>query len=209
MDAPTPAHEVTRLLGEVNRGNRDALDALMPLVYDELRRIAGRHLQHERLEHTLQPTALVHEAFLRMVDQNSCHWQSRLHFMSVAATMMRRVLIDHAKARFRNKRGGPNQHRLSIDDVNIAVEERAVEVIAIDEALKRLAELDPLQAKVVELRFFGGVSLEETAQIMELSEATIKRYTNSARAWLHMEINRGGHHPSPAASPSSSGAQGE
>lgn len=192
MDGTPSAHEVTRLLGEVNRGNRDALDALMPLVYDELRRIAGRHLHHERLEHTLQPTALVHEAFLRMVDQNSCHWQSRLHFLSVAATMMRRVLIDHAKARFRNKRGGPNQQRLSIDDVNIAVEERAVEVIAIDEALKRLAELDPLQAKVVELRFFGGVSLEETAQIMELSEATIKRYTNSARAWLHLEINRGG-----------------
>jgi RNA polymerase sigma-70 factor, ECF subfamily len=107
--------------------------------------------------------------------------------------MMRRVLIDHAKARFREKRGGPGQQRLSIDDLNIAVEERAVEVIAIDEALKKLNLLDPLQARVVELRFFGGLSVEETAQILQLSEATIKRYTNSARAWLHMEINKGGH----------------
>ena len=138
MDASPSTHEVTRLLGELNRGDRHALDSLMPLVYDELRRIAGRHLQRERLEHTLQPTALVHEAFMRMVDQSSCHWQSRLHFLSVAATMMRRVLIDHAKARFRTKRGGPGQQRLSIDDLNIAVEERAVEVIAIDEALKKL-----------------------------------------------------------------------
>ncbi|MCC6536232.1 MAG: sigma-70 family RNA polymerase sigma factor [Bryobacterales bacterium] len=191
MDAPT-SHEVTRLLGELNRGNRDAIDILMPLVYDELRRIAGRHLSHERQDHTLQPTALVHEAFLRMVDQDNCQWQSRLHFLSVAATMMRRVLIDHAKARFRHKRGGPGQQKINIDDMNIAVEERAVEVIAIDEALRKLAMLDPLQARVVELRFFGGVSVEETAQILELSEATIKRYTNSARAFLHMAIYRGG-----------------
>ena len=191
MDPSTSSHEVTRLLGELNRGDRRALDSLMPLVYDELRRIAGYHLKRERSEHTLQPTALVHEAFMRMVDQNACHWQSRLHFMSVAATMMRRVLIDHAKARFREKRGGPGQQRLSIDDLNIAVEERAVEVIAIDEALKKLHDLDPLQARVVELRFFGGLSVEETAQILELSEATIKRYTNSARAWLHLEINKG------------------
>jgi RNA polymerase sigma factor (TIGR02999 family) len=185
------ATQVTALIRRLNDGDRQALDALMPLVYDELRRIANRHLAQERPDHTLQPTALVHEAYLRLMDQRSSQWQGRLHFLSVAATMMRRVLIDHAKAKFRIKRGGAIQQRVSLEDIDLATEERALEVIAIDEALSRLAELDEIQAKVVELRFFGGVSLEETAQILSLSEATVKRYGNSARAWLQREIARG------------------
>ena len=184
-------HEVTQLLGQLNNGNQEALEALMPLVYQELRRIAGRHLSAERPGHTLQPTALVHEAFLKLVDQNSCHWENRLHFLSVAATIMRRILIDHAKARYRDKRGGPLQQKVSLDDLNVATEDRALQVLAIDEALDRLAALDPQQARIIELRFFGGLSLEETSGIVKLSEATVKRYTNSARAWLQREISKG------------------
>jgi len=184
--------EVTRLLGQLNSGKREALDALMPLVYDELRRIADRHLHKERTGHTLQPTALVHEAFLRMVDQNSCHWQNRVHFMSVAATMMRRILIDHAKARYREKRGGQNQQKVSIEDVNIVVQERVMEVLAIDQALQKLEQMDQQQARIVEMRFFGGMSVEETAHALDLSEATVKRHSNSARAWLQREIAQGG-----------------
>lgn len=190
MESPKdPTAQVTTLIQRINNGDRSAMDKLLPLVYDELRRIANRHLANERPGHTLQPTALVHEAYIRLIDQRSSHWQNRLHFLSVAATMMRRVLIDHAKAKYRIKRGGVGQQKVSLDDIDLATEERAVEVIAIDEALDKLADLDALQAKVVELRFFGGVSLEETAQILGVSEATVKRYGNSARAWLQREIS--------------------
>lgn len=184
-------HQVTQLLGRINHGNREAVDELMPLVYEELRRIATRHLSRERSNHTLQPTALVHEAFLRMVDQQESQWQNRLHFLNVAATVMRRVLIDHARTKLRNKRGGPNQQRVVLDDIQIGVDEQLVEVLSIDAALRKLAELDPDQARIVELRFFGGVSVEEAAEIMKISTATVKRYTNSARAWLAREIKKG------------------
>lgn len=184
------AEQVTQLLEELNSGNQAAMESLMPLVYDELHRIAARHLSHERDGHTLQTTALVHEAFLRLVDQHSCQWQSRIHFLSVAATMMRRVLIDHAKAKYRQKRGGSNQQRLGLDEVTLAIEDRSIDVLLVDEALTRLASLDALQARVVELRFFGGLSVDETAQVLKLSEATVKRYGNSARAWLQREIAR-------------------
>lgn len=186
-----PQHQVTQLLGKINHGNRDAVEELMPLVYQELKRIASRHLSHERVNHTLQPTALVHEAFLRMVDQQESHWQNRLHFLNVAATVMRRVLIDHARTKLREKRGGADQQRVQLDDIQIGVDDKLVEVLSIDAALKKLAELDPDQARVVELRFFGGVSVEEAAEIMGLSTATVKRYTNSARAWLAREIQKG------------------
>jgi RNA polymerase sigma factor (TIGR02999 family) len=188
MDAQ---HQVTQLLGQINNGNRDAIDELMPLVYAELRRIAARHLSRERSSHTLQPTALVHEAFIRMVDQQDNQWQNRLHFMNVAATVMRRVLIDHARAKMRDKRGGANQQRVVLDDVQIGVDEQVLEVLSIDSALEKLAQLDPEQARVIELRFFGGVSVEEVAAIMNLSTATVKRYTSSARAWLAREIGKG------------------
>jgi len=186
----TRTEQVTQLLEELNSGNQAAMEALMPLVYDELHRIAARHLARERGGHTLQTTALVHEAFLRLVDQHSCQWQGRIHFLSVAATMMRRVLIDHAKARCRQKRGGSNQQRLGLDEITLAVEDNSIDVLLVDEALKRLAALDALQARVVELRFFGGLSVDETAQVMKLSEATVKRYGNSARAWLQREMAR-------------------
>jgi RNA polymerase sigma factor (TIGR02999 family) len=181
------ATQVTRLLAELNRGNAHAIEALMPLVYDELRRIAARHLTRERADHTLQPTALVHEAFLRLVDQRTPHWQNRLHFLSVAATMMRRVLIDHAKARHRERRGG-NQVRVVLEDNLATTDNRVLEVLAIDEALEKLAALDAQQARVVELRFFGGLSVEETAQVMGVSAPTVKRYANAAKAFLHREM---------------------
>jgi RNA polymerase sigma factor (TIGR02999 family) len=183
--------QVTRLLVELNNGNHAAIESLMPLVYDELRRIAARHLNRERLDHTLQPTALVHEAYMRLVDQRTPHWQNRLHFMSVAATMMRRVLIDHAKARHRVRRGG-NQQRVLLEDNLAGTDNRVLEVLAIDEALEKLAALDAQQARVVELRFFGGLSVEETAQVMGVSTPTVKRYANSARAFLHREMKRDG-----------------
>lgn len=200
-DTPGPARQsesteqVTRLLVELNNGNHAAIESLMPLVYDELRRIAARHLNRERPDHTLQPTALVHEAYMRLVDQRSPHWQNRLHFMSVAATMMRRVLIDHAKARHRVRRGGANQQRVLLEDNIAGTDNRVLEVLAIDEALDKLAALDAQQARVVELRFFGGLSVEETAQVMGVSTPTVKRYANSARAFLHREMRREGPEP--------------
>ena len=200
-DTPGPARQsesteqVTRLLVELNNGNHAAIESLMPLVYDELRRIAARHLNRERPDHTLQPTALVHEAYMRLVDQRSPHWQNRLHFMSVAATMMRRVLIDHAKARHRVRRGGANQQRVLLEDNLAGTDNRVLEVLAIDEALDKLAALDAQQARVVELRFFGGLSVEETAQVMGVSTPTVKRYANSARAFLHREMRRDGAEP--------------
>lgn len=200
-DTPGPARQsgsteqVTRLLVELNNGNHAAIESLMPLVYDELRRIAARHLNRERPDHTLQPTALVHEAYMRLVDQRSPHWQNRLHFMSVAATMMRRVLIDHAKARHRVRRGGANQQRVLLEDNLAGTDNRVLEVLAIDEALDKLAALDAQQARVVELRFFGGLSVEETAQVMGVSTPTVKRYANSARAFLHREMRREGPEP--------------
>lgn len=200
-DTPGPARQsesteqVTRLLVELNNGNHAAIESLMPLVYDELRRIAARHLYRERPDHTLQPTALVHEAYMRLVDQRSPHWQNRLHFMSVAATMMRRVLIDHAKARHRVRRGGANQQRVLLEDNLAGTDNRVLEVLAIDEALDKLAALDAQQARVVELRFFGGLSVEETAQVMGVSTPTVKRYANSARAFLHREMRRDGPEP--------------
>ncbi|MBK7930580.1 MAG: sigma-70 family RNA polymerase sigma factor [Bryobacterales bacterium] len=200
-DTPGPARQsesteqVTRLLVELNNGNHAAIESLMPLVYDELRRIAARHLNRERPDHTLQPTALVHEAYMRLVDQRTPHWQNRLHFMSVAATMMRRVLIDHAKARHRVRRGGANQQRVLLEDNLAGTDNRVLEVLAIDEALDKLAALDAQQARVVELRFFGGLSVEETAQVMGVSTPTVKRYANSARAFLHREMRREGPEP--------------
>jgi RNA polymerase sigma-70 factor, ECF subfamily len=182
--------QVNKLLEELGNGNQRALNELMPLVYDELRRIASRQLGRERGDHTLQPTALVHEAFLRMAGQRSQNWQNRLHFLGVAATMMRRVLIDHAKARTRDKRGG-DQQRIELKDTLTASENRAIEVLAIDEALERLTRMDPLQGRIVELRFFGGLSVEETSEVTRVSTATVKRYCNSARAWLQREIAKG------------------
>jgi RNA polymerase sigma factor (TIGR02999 family) len=182
--------EVTRLLDEIGHGKAEAMDKLLPLVYDELRRLASVYFRRERSDHTLQPTALVHEAYLKLVDQRIVRWESRGHFLGVAATLMRRILMDYARGHDAVKRGGLQQ-RVLLDDGMALTEQRAVEMIALDGALTQLALIDPEQAKIVELRFFGGLSVEETAEVLQLSTATVKRYWNSAKAWLYREIEKG------------------
>jgi len=181
--------EVTRLLGELGRGQKDAMNQLLPLVYDELHRLARSYFRRERGEHTLQPTALVHEAYIRLVDQRAA-MESRGHFLAVAATQMRRILLDYARKHHAARRGGEGQKVLLEDTMAIA-HQRPVDMIALDAALSRLAQLDPIQAQLVELRFFGGLSVEQTAEVMGVSPATVKRNWSSARAFLHREITGG------------------
>ena len=180
---------VTQLLVEWRAGNQDALDRLFPIVYDELRRLARGYLRHERPGHTLQPTALVHEAYLRLVDQRSVTWQNRAQFFGLAAQMMRRILVNHALGRRAEKRGGDAQ-RIPLDDVLEVLEARQVDVVALDLALKKLHELDPRQSQIVELRFFGGLTVAETAEVMGISPATLKREWTAAKLWLLREIDR-------------------
>ena len=181
--------EVTRLLGEIGRGQKQAVNDLLPLVYDELHRLARSYFRRERGEHTMQPTALVHEAYIRMVDQRA-PLESRGHFMAVAATQMRRVLLDYARKHRAARRGGDGQ-KVLLEDTMAICEQRPVDVILLDSALDRLAILDSRQAQLVELRFFGGLSVEETAEVMGVSPATVKRSWSSARAFLHREITGG------------------
>lgn len=193
-----PAGEVTQLLLRWRAGEEAALEALLPLVYEELRSLARRHLRHERSSHTLQRTALVHEAFLRIVDQKKVDWESRSQFYGIASQMMRRVLVDHARRRSAAKRGDGAPH-LDLDavvqeegeDSPLPVQETEIDFAAIDLALKRLEALDPQQGKLVELRFFGGLSIKETADIIGVSPATVKREWAIARAWLQREIMAG------------------
>lgn len=179
--------DVTQLLAEVTRGNRAAVDQLLPLLYAELRRMAGGQLRKERPDHTLQATALVHEAYLRLVDQRAVSWQNRAHFMGVAAQVMRYVLLDYAKQHGAAKRGG-NVQKLSLGEDLVFSGDSAEQLIALDEALTGLSELDPQQAKVVELRFYGGLSVEETAEVLSISTATVKREWSMARAWLRQQL---------------------
>jgi RNA polymerase sigma factor (TIGR02999 family) len=181
--------EITRLLGEIGRGEKEAMNQLLPLVYDELHRLARSYFRRERGEHTLQPTALVHEAYLRLVDQRA-PMESRGHFLAVAATQMRRILLDYARKHRAARRGGAGQ-KVLLEDTMAVCEQQPVEMIALDEALTRLADLDPSQAHLVELRFFGGLSVEETAEVMGVSPATVKRSWSSARAFLHRDISQG------------------
>ncbi|MBV8818928.1 MAG: sigma-70 family RNA polymerase sigma factor [Acidobacteriaceae bacterium] len=178
--------EVTRLLGEIKRGNQDAFQDLLPLVYAELHSIAERYFRRERRDHTLQPTALVHEAYLRLAGQDRT-WESHLQFLGVAAIMMRRVLVDHARAHATAKRGS-DQIRIPLEDVLLISEEKAHQMLAIDEALTRLAAMDPKQARLVELRFFAGLSIEEAAEALQISPSTANRQWNSARAWLYKQV---------------------
>lgn len=182
-----PAGEVTRLLDDLSDGKADAFDALLPVVYGELRRQAGRYLRRERSNHTLQPTALVNEAFLRLVEQRDVRWKNRAHFFGIAAQAMRRVLVDHARANGRLKRGGP-QARVTLDEATMGAEGRSVDLLAMDEALERLAALDARQARIVELRYFAGLSIEETAEVIGISPATVKREWSMARAWLRRAV---------------------
>ncbi|PYV51973.1 MAG: RNA polymerase subunit sigma-70 [Acidobacteria bacterium] len=182
-----PSIDVTLLLKKLSSGNQDVLAELIPLVYDELRRLAAYHLRQERSNHTLQATALVHEAYLRLVDQHHVDWKNRSHFFGVAAHLMRRILLMHARQHHAAKRGGSAQ-KVSLDEAVIFTRERSAELVALDELLTRLAELDPQQARIVELRFFGGLSVEETADLLGISTATVKRDWAMAKAWLAREL---------------------
>jgi RNA polymerase sigma factor (TIGR02999 family) len=181
--------DVTRLLVRLTDGDRGVLDELLPVVYGELRKLASSYLRRERVGHTLQPTALVHEAYMRLVDQTQVQWQNRAHFFGVAAQMMRRILVDYARAHEAEKRGGEFQ-KLSLDE-NIDVSgERDVNLVALDDALNLLADIDPQKMKIVELRFFGGLSVEETAEVLGVSAPTVKRQWRMAKAWLYGQVNR-------------------
>jgi RNA polymerase sigma factor (TIGR02999 family) len=179
--------EVTVLLTKLTRGDKQAASRLIPLVYDELRRLAGHYMRRERNDHTLQATALVHEAYLKLVEQRSVDWQGRAHFMGIAAQLMRRILIDHARGHLRDKRGG-GERPIPLDENWMFAPEQSAELIGLDEALERLAKIDLRQAKIVEMRFFGGLSVEETAEVLSISPKTVKRDWTVAKAWLHGEL---------------------
>ena len=181
------SRDVTALLGDWSRGNESALNELLPLVYAELRRMATRQLRGERAGHTLQPTALVHEVYLRLVDQRDVDWRNRAHFFGVAALIMRRVLVDHARRNSASKRGD-GLPRVSLDEVQEAAGPDGIPVIALDQALTRLAEMDEDLAKIVELRAFGGMTVEEAACVLKVSRSTAKREWRTAKAWLTREI---------------------
>ena len=180
--------EVSQLLVDWGRGDQAALSRLMPLVYDELRRLASPKLRRERSDHTFQTTALVHEAYLALVDQRQANWQNRAQFFAIAAQLMRRILVDYARSHQAAKRGG-DYLKVSLDETIALAEEKNADLLALDEALDRLAKLDPQQSRVVELRIFGGLSVEETAEAMGISTRTVKREWSMARAWLHQQLN--------------------
>jgi RNA polymerase sigma-70 factor, ECF subfamily len=178
---------VTRLLNDLSAGRREAMEELLPLVYTDLRQRARRYMRRERAGHTLQPTALVHEAFLKLVKERDANWQNRGHFLAIASKAMRRILVDHARTHGRAKRGG-GQVVEQLGDEALAVDSDRIDLVALDVALTRLAERDPQQGRVVELRYFGGLSIEETAEALGVSPATVKREWAMARSWLFAEL---------------------
>jgi RNA polymerase sigma-70 factor (ECF subfamily) len=180
--------EVTQLLAQLRAGERDAESKLIPLVYAELRRLAAHYLRGERADHTLQPTALVHEAYIRLTGLHEVDWQSRSHFFATAATVMRRILVDHARAQNANKREGCRD-AISLEEALVVSPARSLQLIALDDALDRLAKLDVRRSKIVELRFFGGLSEEETGEVLGVSARTVKRDWRVAKAWLYNEVN--------------------
>jgi RNA polymerase sigma factor (TIGR02999 family) len=187
----SPQSEVTRLLKDWSEGRQEALDRLLPQIYAELRRLASSYLRRERPDHTLQPTALVHEAFIRLVDQRAVRWQNRAHFFGIAAQAMRRILVDHARAHGADKRGA-GERAVSLTDTLVTIGAPNVDLLALDEVLTRLAVIDPQQSRVVELRFFGGLTIEEAAEVMDISPATIGREWTLAKAWLYAELSKSG-----------------
>jgi RNA polymerase sigma-70 factor, ECF subfamily len=190
MTEPSP-RDITQMLIDWSNGDREALDRLMPMVYRELRRQAARHMCRERSGHTLQTTDLIHEAYLRLVDQNNVRWQNRTHFFAMAAQLMRRILVDHARRRHRAKRGGSAIALPLEEGLVVAVEKPEADLLALDEALTRLAALDARQSQIVELRCFSGLSIEETAAVLGVSLTTVKDDLNMAKAWLRREIGGG------------------
>jgi RNA polymerase sigma factor (TIGR02999 family) len=187
MNHPSP-QDVTALLRRWNEGDKQALESLLPLVYAELRAVAANCLRSERSDHTLQPTALVHEAYLRLIGQDRVAWQNRAHFFAIAAQMMRRILVDHARRRRAAKRDAVT-FRITLSGLSEEPADLDPEILALDEALKGLEALDPRQARIVELRFFGGLTVEETAEVAGLGTATVKREWRTARAWLRRELD--------------------
>ncbi|MFL6447339.1 MAG: sigma-70 family RNA polymerase sigma factor [Bryobacteraceae bacterium] len=185
----TSPQDVTGLLVRWRTGDREALDALTPLVYDELRRLAKSYLRRERPDHTLDGTALVHEAYMRLVDQRNVEWRNRNHFFALAAELIRRILVDHARARIAAKRGGANV-KLSLDEALAPADEKDLNILALDDALAALGKADPQQSRIVELRYFAGLTIEETADVMEISPATVKRDWTTAKAFLKREMLR-------------------
>jgi RNA polymerase sigma factor (TIGR02999 family) len=183
-------HEVTELLRRWRNGDKEALNKLTPLVYDELHRLAHQYIKRERLGHTLQTTALVNEAYLRLVDQNDVEWQSRAHFFAVSAQVMRHILVDYARQHASAKRGGRIE-RVTLDDQATVSRERASELVALDEAMQALHEIYPRQSQVVELRYFGGLNNREASEVLKVSEPTIERDWRFAKAWLYRELSSG------------------
>lgn len=186
----TSAHSVSHLLQRWSDGDRSALDELLPLVYDELRRMARRYMGQQPVGHTLQTTALIHEAYLRLVGQEEKHWENRAHFFGVAAQAIRHILVDYARARHTAKRGGAAR-TVPLEETTIVSAERAAELVALDEALAELARLSPRQSQVVELRHFGGLSVTETAEVLKISTDTVTRDWNQAKAWLYRRLSKG------------------
>lgn len=185
---PSRQHqEITQLLVEWSDGNQSALDELYPLVYEELHRLARRYMSRERKGHTLQTTALINEAYVRLVDQRNVHWANRSHFFAISAQIMRRILIDYARRNAYAKRGG-GAHQVSLEEAATVVPDQSVDLVRLDEALKSLAEMDPRRSQVVELRYFGGLNNEEIAGVLKVSENTVTRDWNMARAWLYQQL---------------------
>lgn len=178
-------HGVTDLLIKLSNGKREVVDELLPLIYDELKRLAASYLRRERSDHTLQPTALVNEAYLKMIDITQVSWQNKAHFIGVAANQMRRILVDHARKHNAEKRGG-EFHILTLnEEIDKAADQQSTELIELDEALNELARMDPTKAKIVELRYFGGLTMDEVAEVMGVSTITVKRHWKMAKAWLY------------------------
>ena len=186
-DPPRQEHEITQLLAEWREGNQAALDDLYPLVYDELHRLARRYMSREKKGHTLQTTALINEAYVRLVDQRNVHWANRSHFFAISAQIMRRILIDHARRHAYAKRGG-GARQVSLDETATVVSGDLSEFLRLDEALKSLAELDPRRSQVVELKYFGGLNNDEIAEVLKISKNTVIRDWNMARAWLYRQL---------------------
>ncbi len=185
-----PTHDITALLGQWQGGNQEALNALTPLVYNELRRLAQSYIHRERANHTLQGTALVHEAYMRLVDQRQVEWRNRNHFFALSAELIRRILVDHARAKMAGKRGG-DQIKLSLEEGMEPASGEDVDLIALDDALELLARTDSQQSRIVELRYFAGLKIEETAEVLGISPATVKRDWAVAKAFLKREMSRG------------------
>jgi RNA polymerase sigma factor (TIGR02999 family) len=184
---PLTQADISQLLAAWNKGDKAALDRLMPLVESELRRLAAFHMRREGPGHTLQTTALINELYLKLMDQKQTRWHSRAHFFAISSQLMRRILIDHARRNLRGKRGG-GVGKVALDDITIISPEKSAELLALDEALERLAKLDPLKSKIVELRHFGGLSVEETAEVLHISGITVMRHWNLAKSWLRREV---------------------